>query len=135
MNIDNNYAMKPQFSSLKISKRTLGIMDSRGELADFNKFLPNLQRKAKKADITVYAATRQNGFVPEVTYGISIRPLSKLKDNAVTKFLGLSKNKKGDAFFPINSNRATEKTFRDLYNSAYYNRNYKSGIVYIAPQK
>lgn len=130
MNIDNNYAIRPQFGAVKVSKRTLGIMDARGELEAFNNILPDLQRKGKKANITVYATTGQMNGLPQVTYGVSIRPINKLKDNVVTKFLGLSKNKTGDAVCPINSNRASEQTFRDLYNSAFYNRNYGSEIKY-----
>ncbi len=130
MNINNDLSCKSQFKGVNISKNTRKIMEARGELDAFNKFLPELQRKGEKADITVYAVNRQFNCLPETTYGISIRPLNKLKDNAVTKFLGLSKNKQGDAIYSINSNMATEKTFRNLYNSAYYNRNYKPQINY-----
>ena len=130
MNINSNLSTQTQFKGVNISKNTCHIMQARGELDAFNKFLPELLRKGKKANITVYAVNNSKNCQPQTTYGISIRPLNRLKDNAVTKLLGLSKNKQGDAILTINNNMATEKTFRDLYNSAYYNRNYKPQINY-----
>lgn len=129
MDINNNFS-SPQFRGVNVSKNTLKLMDRRGELNAFNNVLPELKRRGRKADITVYAVNRQRNGIAETTYGISIRPLNRLKDNVVTKLLGLSKNKQGDAVLSINDNKANEKTFIDLYNSAYYNRNYKKNITY-----
>jgi hypothetical protein len=125
MNIGNNYSAQTSFNGLKISKNTKKIMDCRGELSEFEKFLPDLERKAKKADITVYAACRPSHISPQVTYGMSIRPLNRVKDNPVTKFFGLSKNRCGDAYVSVNNSRATENTFRDLYANAFRNRRCK----------
>ena len=121
MNINNNLSSRPQFTALNVSKNTLKIMDGRGELEEFQKLLPELQRKAKKSNITVYAVQGYDRQ-PHVLYGMSIRPLNRLKDNPVTKFLGISNNRCGDAFLEVNDNRATESTFRAIYNSAYMDR-------------
>ena len=130
MNINNNFSAQPQFTALHISKNTKAIMDCRGELDEFNKILPALERKAKKADITVYASKRQIGMTNNLAYGISIRPANKLKDNAVTKFFGLSKNKQGDSFITINNDRATAETFQNLYDQAYKSRNCGTVLKY-----
>ena len=130
MEIGNSFSNRPQFKAVNISKNTKKILDSRGELEEFNKFLPELERKGKKADITFYAVNRMRNGIPTVAYGMSIRPLNRLKDNVVTKFLGLAKNKQGDSYIEINNRRATENIFRGLYNSAYSSRNYKGKLEY-----
>ena len=130
MEISHNLSVNPQFNGLKISKNTLRVMNARGEYEAFKKVLPDLERKSKNANITVYAVNKYGPFGTETIYGMSIRPLNRLKDNAVTKMLGLSKNKQGDAVIAINGDVATEKTFRALYDSTYYSRNYPSKIKY-----
>lgn len=123
MNINQHYNCNQSFGALNMSKATKNIMLCRGELDEFNKFLPDLERKAKKANITIYAIQSCNANLPATTYGLTIRPQNTLKDNIVTRALGLSNNKgQGDAFISVNSRRANESMFRDLYASAFKNR-------------
>lgn len=123
MNI-NNVSATPNFQGVHVSKATKGIMMARGEYDAFNKVLPEFERRGKKANLTFYAVNSFAGGYPRVTYGLSIRPLNKLKDNSVTKALGLSNFKPADSFINIDNQMANENTFRALYDSAYTSRNY-----------
>ena len=49
MNINQNYNYNNAYKGVNISKGTKTLMDARGELDEFNKFLPDLERKGKKS--------------------------------------------------------------------------------------
>ena len=125
MNINSNPSQSVSFNAVRISAKTKKIMEARGEYEELKSFMPELERKGKCADIELYAAgSKRQGF-PSMVYGMSIRPLNRLLDNGVTKFLGLSKNRTGDSFIVVNDGRATDKVFRDLYNEAFQDRRLK----------
>ncbi len=120
MNSINNNNLTPSFRGFNYSNKTKKILESRGEWSDFEKIIPEITRKGRNTNINFEITTIPSLYVfPETTIRCEIKPKNNIKSNPITRALGLAnKQYYGYGQYNINDNRATEKTFRDIYESA-----------------
>src|SRR5574344_2428875 len=127
MEINNIFTQtNPTFKSLKVSKKTIKNMINNGDYDDFKKTLPELKRRAERANITIAGdAYYKDGFV--VIYDCKINPKNTLLNNPVTRILGF-KNFKYSGFSKIIVRKHSDKQrmFSYIYDKAY--KDYRNNI-------
>lgn len=111
--INNNV----NFRGLNYSKGTKKLLQARGEWGEFQKVMPEMERKAKNTNIRF--DVQQVGLC-RTNLSCEIKPKNTLLSNPITRALGLAKKQySGEAHYPLNDNYASENLFRGVYGDAY----------------
>lgn len=125
MEINNAVAQNsPKFEGVKVSKKAMKAMISRGELPAFKEVLPELQRRGEKANIRISGHPFVFDNTTLMKYVCNIKPKNTLFDNPITRALGLSKSKSGFSYYGIHEGKMKKNDFEELYNEAYKDKRY-----------